>query len=443
MAVIRVFSGVDAEDIGNGGTPATTDDFTISGGAITESTGSGESPIPQISFLVVDNAGDDSLTGDNGGLADSANNRSDDQDQLVFILDGDGSTIRADGEIFFLANSYTFEIVGGDGTIFAAYELETEGDLDSIFVLGFDVATGTIAPPDGVADILTRDFSPNLVAPEGDGNAVFYDQIVTGDTGANTDLYSNYIEAAAEADTIIGGDGDDTLDGEFFSDSLSGGDGADSLTGGFGQDTLDGGAGDDTLIGDNGIEVIDRSVLSWEDLPSPIDPDLAIQTGDAIDSGSLVTEFVTIDFLITDEGGFDFSEFETSPINTTGIVDDGNGVSTTSSLQLGGDGTAGDVASFELTFSPNDNSLDQDVSNVSFNIVDIDTSNVVNAGSGFIDQVTITAFDADDNPIPVTLTAGGNITLSNEDGGDPDDDTAEATVIGNKRRDCGNQHAEC
>lgn len=432
MAVIRVFSGVDAEDIGNGGTPGTGDDFTITGGAITESTGSGESPIPQQSFIVIDNDGDDLLTGDNGGLADSANNRSDDQDQLVFILDGDGATIRADAQIFFLANSYTFEIVGGDGTIFNAFELESENPgQDSIFVLGFDVATGTIPPPDGVADILSRAVNPNLAAPTGDGNAVFYDQIVTGDTGANTDLYSNYIENAAEADTIIGGDGGDTLDGEFFSDSISGGDGADSLTGGFGQDTLDGGAGDDTLIGDNGIEVIDRTVLSWEDLPSPGNLAPTIQPGETIDSGQLVTEFITVDFLITDEGGFDSSEFNTTTINTTGIDDDGNGVSNDSSLLLGGNGSPGDIATFEFTFTPNDNALDQDVSNVSFNITDIDTSNVVNGSTGFIDQVRITAFDVDDNPIEVTLTAGGNITLSDEDAGNADLDTAEASTIGN------------
>lgn len=432
MAIIRVFSGVSADDIENGGTPAVNDEFDIAGGIITDS---GGVAIGQLSIIIVDNDGDDSLTGDNGGLADSANNRSDDQDQLAFIDDGTGdpgggTPFIADGEIFFLANSYTFTVDGG-GTVFSAYELETEGDIDNIFVIGLDVATGTISPPDGTATITSRDFSPNLVAPEGGDNFVFYDHLVTGTTGANSDDFDNYVDNSAEADTIIGGDGGDTLDGEFFSDSISGGDGADSLTGGFGQDTLDGGDGDDTLIGDNGIEVIDRSVLSWEDLPSPGDLAPTIQPGEAIGNGSLVTEFVTVDFQITDEGGFDFAEFETTTINTTGIVDDGNGVPNDSSLQLGGDGTSGDIATFELTFTPNDNSLDQDVSNVSFNIVDIDTSAVVNGGAGFIDQVTITAFDADDNPIPVTLTAGGNITLTDEDAGDPDDDTAEATTVGN------------
>lgn len=428
MAIIRVFSGIDVEDIGNGGTPNTADDFTISGGEITASSGS-TADFAQISFIVVDNEGDDLLEGDS-----NTGNLSDDADQQVFIVDG--GTVLANPEGFFLANSYTFTVVGDpNGLTYNAYELETEGGGDGIFVLGLsttELGGELVPPPDGVADIQSRDFSPDLdsvaTGPQGIDDALFYDNIFSGGEGANTDLFANYVNEASEADTIIGGIGDDTLDGEFFSDSISGGDGADSLTGGFGQDTLDGGAGDDTLIGDNGVEVINRQVLSWEDLPSPGNLGPTIQPGEDINSGQLVTEFITVEFDITDEGGFDFSEFDTTAIDTAGIDDDGNAVSANSSLQLGGDGTVGDVATFEFTFTPNDNALDEDVSNVSFNIVDIDNNT-------FIDQVTITAFDVDDNPIPIVLTAGGNLTLTDEDAGDASDDTAEATTAGNNAPD--------
>jgi len=53
-------------------------------------------------------------------------------------------------------------------------------------------------------------------------------------------------------DTIIAGDGDDLIDGATGDDTISGGDGADSLSGGDGNDSVDGGQGRDTLIGNDG-----------------------------------------------------------------------------------------------------------------------------------------------------------------------------------------------
>ncbi len=50
-------------------------------------------------------------------------------------------------------------------------------------------------------------------------------------------------------DVLIGGDGNDTLDGSFGDDSLHGGDGNDTLEGRWGDDSLDGGDGDDSLSG--------------------------------------------------------------------------------------------------------------------------------------------------------------------------------------------------
>ena len=57
-------------------------------------------------------------------------------------------------------------------------------------------------------------------------------------------------------DILIGGDGDDRLDGGNDSDVLEGGAGDDYLFGFNGRDTLDGGAGDDTLIGHNDNDIM-------------------------------------------------------------------------------------------------------------------------------------------------------------------------------------------
>ena len=54
------------------------------------------------------------------------------------------------------------------------------------------------------------------------------------------------------ADTIDGGDGDDTLYGYAGNDSLIGGNGDDTLDGGDGNDSLTGGKGNDRLMGGAG-----------------------------------------------------------------------------------------------------------------------------------------------------------------------------------------------
>lgn len=56
-------------------------------------------------------------------------------------------------------------------------------------------------------------------------------------------------------DTLIGGNGNDTLDAGPGLDSLLGGGGLDSLTGGSGNNVLDGGLGRDSMFGGNGDDV--------------------------------------------------------------------------------------------------------------------------------------------------------------------------------------------
>ena len=58
----------------------------------------------------------------------------------------------------------------------------------------------------------------------------------------------------AGSDTLDGGAGNDTLDGGSNADYLMGGSGDDSLAGGTGDDTLAGGLGNDTLVGGDGAD---------------------------------------------------------------------------------------------------------------------------------------------------------------------------------------------
>jgi len=81
---------------------------------------------------------------------------------------------------------------------------------------------------------------------------------ITGDgynlewSGAPIFNFKQYIIGSDGNDSIIGGQGNDTLLGGDGDDSLFGGDGNDCLVGGSGDNWLEGGAGNDTLIGGDG-----------------------------------------------------------------------------------------------------------------------------------------------------------------------------------------------
>lgn len=74
------------------------------------------------------------------------------------------------------------------------------------------------------------------------------DTIIVADTPTtNHTPYYRYHEM-----TLMGGNGNDILEGNFGDDHLDGGEGDDRLSGGEGNDRLEGGIGADTLIGGNG-----------------------------------------------------------------------------------------------------------------------------------------------------------------------------------------------
>ncbi len=64
------------------------------------------------------------------------------------------------------------------------------------------------------------------------------------------------MDGGGGADTLIGGDLDELLLGDFGADTIAGGGGNDTLFGGGGDDTLVGGAGDDTLFGGSGDDTL-------------------------------------------------------------------------------------------------------------------------------------------------------------------------------------------
>ena len=86
----------------------------------------------------------------------------------------------------------------------------------------------------------------------GEGDNVGFDvETVIGGNGDDT------LDGGDDPHTLIGGSGDDTLIGGNTDDTLNGGEGNDRLAGGGGNDTLQGGAGNDQLDGGEGNDTID------------------------------------------------------------------------------------------------------------------------------------------------------------------------------------------
>ncbi|MEO3471519.1 Hint domain-containing protein [Roseomonas sp. CAU 1739] len=77
------------------------------------------------------------------------------------------------------------------------------------------------------------------------------------DSYVGTDIQDYWLNESAETiNQVVGGDGNDTMDGQGGDDFLVGNDGDDLLFGGEGNDALTGGAGDDTLYGGNGDDIL-------------------------------------------------------------------------------------------------------------------------------------------------------------------------------------------
>jgi hypothetical protein len=129
--------------------------------------------------------------------------------------------------------------------------LTSQGDTNTITALN-------------VSDLqkLTISASKALTITDISGEGALFKTIDASASSANVNLSGN---ALGGAGTVLGGAGNDTLDGSALSDSIGGGSGNDSLTGGTGNDSvygnagndvIDGGTGNDKLYGEDGNDTL-------------------------------------------------------------------------------------------------------------------------------------------------------------------------------------------
>ncbi|HSG94532.1 MAG TPA: calcium-binding protein, partial [Afifellaceae bacterium] len=258
-------------------------------------------------------------------------------------------------------------------------------------------------------------------------------------TGGGTGS-SRYIDAGAGNDTVTGQSSADTILGGTGADSLSGLGGADSLLGGDGNDTILGGAGDDTILGGIGADSVlggtgNDSILGEDGNDTVFggggnDTILGGAGADIIYGDDNATATPTSESLNWNLAGADETNIAGGFTQTTGVMNVGVSFITTprtgeisvessdtvyvgagdpfnpnSNLFLAGGGPGVDSTT-NLNFSATSGSAYSDsVENVTFRINDIDMGS-------WQDIITINAYDADGNPVAVTISIDGNDSLT-------------------------------
>jgi len=194
--------------------------------------------------------------------------------------------------------------------------------------------------------------------------------------------------SGAGEDDVYAGRGDDLVYGGAGDDILRGEQGQDELFGDAGDDVIYGGADDDIIYGDSdGDGPVGRESFEWDMLSEGQIDSSAVQ-----DTGT-----VSVTYSRINDTGKHVSSLGTDELNTDGIDAGGEAIDTNSSLESETRGCGND-GDFQWEFS-------EPVENVDFNVNDIDGDGVVR----------ITAYDADGNKIPVTLTGGNKLTLLDTD----------------------------
>ncbi|WP_420859382.1 Hint domain-containing protein [Marivivens marinus] len=215
--------------------------------------------------------------------------------------------------------------------------------------------------------------APSYVATDG---------IVSG-TGGSDFIDSNY---TGDADTVDGADGDN--------DSIDAGGGNDTVIAGSGNDTISAGEGNDVVYGDftaGGGGTGSPEHLSWIAQGA---------TGTNIAGGfTQDTGGMNVNVSFTNDGGN--TAVQTS--SSTQYVGTGP-YATNSGLYLTGGAGPNVTATFDFSAEAG-SGLTGEVQNISFILNDVDMS-------GWQDIITINAYDADGNPVAVTITPYGADTVS-------------------------------
>ena len=278
----------------------------------------------------------------------------------------------------------------------------------------YDTNTTTATTGTGNDTIYANGGDDTVIA--NDGNDVIYGG--TGNdsiqAGAGTDIVygedgNDTINAGTGADTVYGGAGADSILGGDGNDQIFGGTGNDRIDGGANDDTIEGGVGDDSILGGLGNDTIygegasatltsNTEHLSWTN-NGAWGNNTNLSGGFTQSTGSM-----NVTFSQNNDGALQSTTTSTDEAMYVGSGEPFDGVS---SLEINGNGGA-NVSTSTLTFNAQAGSgYSNAVENVTFRINDIDTN-------GWQDRVILRAYDINNNPVTVSITASGNDTVSGQ-----------------------------
>lgn len=245
-----------------------------------------------------------------------------------------------------------------------------------------------------------------------------YDSNPNADVGAPAFSYADHANSAFFGDgTVSGTSGNDLINNAYAgdpqservtqgNDTIQAGGGNDTVYGEGGNDSISGGTGNDLLYGDSATTGTSATTtMSWANQGLG---DEASVTGGI--TGVSADGNVRVNLSVNQEANFDSASMETGD-----ALYNYNGLSDTSSIDISGGniatgGTRGNnqnAAQVTMDFSSGAPGYSDEVANVTFGIFDIDELQ-----GQFLDQVIVTAYDANGNPIPVTVTLGSSTTLT-------------------------------
>lgn len=239
---------------------------------------------------------------------------------------------------------------------------------------------------------------------------VAYDSNPNANSGDPAFNYADHAASGFFADgTVHGTAGDDVIDGTFTDihgdivtesdDTIEAGAGNDIVSGYGGEDSIDGGSGDDTIYGDTGPSTADTTQFQWS--TQGVSDEASVASGL---TGLTANGDIQVQLTVAQEANFTSANMELND-----PLYDYNAMNDSSSIEIygGGSGTDQNAATITLDFSAAASGLSDEVSDVTFGIHDIDE-----LSGQFIDQITVKAFDADGNEIPVTAQLGSTTTLT-------------------------------
>jgi Ca2+-binding RTX toxin-like protein len=208
------------------------------------------------------------------------------------------------------------------------------------------------------------------------------DAILAGETGHD--------------DIVVAGDGDDTVIAANGNDEVYGGDGNDDIYGGAGNDILIGDR-ESTVYGSPSETTTVRESFNWSQAPDPHD-NTSIDNNDHLNTftqntGSVNVTFSTVASVNSPETNFTTDQQKVHSIDSGSVS-----VNAYSSLESELN-AKGESATYQWSF-------DKSVENISFRINDVD----------YDSTVQVYAYDANGVAVPVSISAGGGVTLKNLDG---------------------------